>query len=258
MIGIHQIRTLWPEKRGFSLDRTDEDDEYVFIHFLSSVDTLSNGKSLKLKEGACILYEKHARRCFSSPDSDLLHDWCHIGGDLTEILKKYDLRTNTPYYPADDEMITAVMRDAEIEFIQQKKYCDQVCLALFERMFALISRLSKNTQSHIKSEKAENLIKLRTEVFLKFAEDWSVEKMAHAVGMSTSRFYNSYKNIFGIPPQKDLQNTRIEHAKRMLSTSEKSVEEIAELCGYNSVYNFIRQFKKVCGNTPGQLRHLSM
>ena len=75
--------------------------------------------------------------------------------------------------------------------------------------------------------------------------------MASRVNLSSSKFYEIYKDIFGVTPQKDLQDARIEHAKNLLIQSGCSVSEAASAVGYTNVYHFIRQFKKICNVTPG-------
>ena len=49
---------------------------------------------------------------------------------------------------------------------------------------------------------------------------------------------------------------RIDHACRQLTESQDSLEQIAENCGFNSSAVFIRNFKKICGVTPGNYRKL--
>ena len=49
---------------------------------------------------------------------------------------------------------------------------------------------------------------------------------------------------------------RINHACRQLTESQDSLEQIAENCGFNSSAVFIRNFKKICGVTPGNYRKL--
>ena len=49
---------------------------------------------------------------------------------------------------------------------------------------------------------------------------------------------------------------RISHACRRLTESRDSMEKIAEDCGFNSSTVFIRNFKKLCGTTPGSYRKL--
>jgi AraC family transcriptional regulator of arabinose operon len=52
----------------------------------------------------------------------------------------------------------------------------------------------------------------------------------------------------------DVINSRIEHAKYLLTTTDISVKQIAQLCGYNNENHFMRQFKEITGITPTKFR----
>ena len=54
-----------------------------------------------------------------------------------------------------------------------------------------------------------------------------------------------------------LNRLRTDEAKTLLSTTERSVRDIAADVGYDSDKNFIRVFKKYEGVTPGQYRKAS-
>ena len=47
---------------------------------------------------------------------------------------------------------------------------------------------------------------------------------------------------------------RIEHAKYILTTTDLTLEQIAEICGYSNEVHFYRQFKQITGLTPSKYR----
>ncbi|MDE6132852.1 MAG: AraC family transcriptional regulator [Oscillospiraceae bacterium] len=72
--------------------------------------------------------------------------------------------------------------------------------------------------------------------------------------MSESYFQELYKNIFGVSCGADVITNRIETAKILLSNTSSSMEEIASMCGYNSIVHFSRQFKQMTGFAPNGYR----
>lgn len=82
----------------------------------------------------------------------------------------------------------------------------------------------------------------------------SIDEMAAAVNMSRSGFQHLYKKMFGISVINDVINGRLERAKRLLSSTDLTVAEIASKCGYATEYNFMRQFKSRTGKTPTEYR----
>ena len=51
-----------------------------------------------------------------------------------------------------------------------------------------------------------------------------------------------------------LNETRVDHACRLLLENKLPVSQIAYECGFNAMANFYRQFKKITGVTPGEYR----
>ena len=62
------------------------------------------------------------------------------------------------------------------------------------------------------------------------------------------------KKYTGMPLHKYIKNIRVAKATDMLSISDISITEVAELCGFYDASHFIRCFKDVIGITPLQYR----
>ena len=73
-------------------------------------------------------------------------------------------------------------------------------------------------------------------------------------GLSSRRFNDLFKGVFGITPNRYIVLRRIEQAKRMLETKSLTVTEVAELCGFSDVYYFSKVFKQICGIPPSKLK----
>mgnify|MGYP000347910466 CR=1 FL=1 len=87
-----------------------------------------------------------------------------------------------------------------------------------------------------------------------YQQDISVKKIADYAGMSPnsfSRYFKSktYKNFVDF-----LHEVRITNAIRMLSDHSLSISDIAYSCGYNSIVNFNRQFKRYTRFSPREYR----
>ena len=95
---------------------------------------------------------------------------------------------------------------------------------------------------------------LRLEIQNDFLNVPTINQCAAAIGISESYFQHLYTEAFGISFQKDVITFRIEYAKNLLLTTDLAVEQIAELCGYNTPVHFYRQFKKIAGITPAKFR----
>ncbi len=82
----------------------------------------------------------------------------------------------------------------------------------------------------------------------------SLDKLAHSVGLSRSRFQHLFKSETRMTPGNYLRRLRIEHAKRLLETSLLSVKQIRSSVGIRDKSHFTRDFKKAYGLTPTEYR----
>ncbi|AOT08053.1 AraC family transcriptional regulator [Pseudoalteromonas luteoviolacea] len=86
------------------------------------------------------------------------------------------------------------------------------------------------------------------------AQAWTVERMAHSVGMSRSAFANLFHEIIGMTPLSYLSQWRMHIAQDLLKEGKESMISVAEQVGYRSEASFSKAFKKIIGISPGQLR----
>lgn len=74
------------------------------------------------------------------------------------------------------------------------------------------------------------------------------------VGYSTSYMCPLFKKTVGVTMNRFLTDTRMEHARRMLTETESSLDQIARACGYTSAKYFGRAFKAATHQSPGEFR----
>ncbi len=83
---------------------------------------------------------------------------------------------------------------------------------------------------------------------------FTLEQMAAAGGLSSSRFKCKFKQQIGLPPAEYQLREKIEAAKTLLETTDKNVTEIAHKLGFSSSQYFATVFKRFTRNTPSQWR----
>lgn len=82
----------------------------------------------------------------------------------------------------------------------------------------------------------------------------SVSSIAQQVGMSDSRLSVEFKKAYQMTPLECLTSHRMRSARRLLSTTDMPVKDIAVECGYYDISGFNRRFKVQTGMTPQQFR----
>ena len=80
------------------------------------------------------------------------------------------------------------------------------------------------------------------------------EELAEIAKLSPFYFSHMFKRETGFAPMEYVINTRIEHAKTLLLTTNRSIADIAEEVGYVSSASLINLFVKKVGESPGKYR----
>jgi len=87
-----------------------------------------------------------------------------------------------------------------------------------------------------------------------FSEPLPLPLVARKAGFSVPAFSRAFRQATGTSFLNYLRAVRVEHAKRLLTTTPMTTELIAQACGFQSPHHLIRSFKKVTGLTPGTYR----
>ncbi|WP_162463267.1 AraC family transcriptional regulator [Paenibacillus psychroresistens] len=89
---------------------------------------------------------------------------------------------------------------------------------------------------------------------LHLAQPLSVKDMADRAKLSPSRFSAVFRQYYRVSPHRYLLQLRVQHAYKLLTTTEYALADIAEYCGFSNIHHFSRVFKKITAQTPGSLR----
>lgn len=84
--------------------------------------------------------------------------------------------------------------------------------------------------------------------------DLSLNDVAAHIGISSSYLSELFNEVNNVKFSAYLAEYRVEKARRMLRSTSATIRDVGAQCGFNSVQNFNRVFKKVSGYTPGQYR----
>lgn len=86
------------------------------------------------------------------------------------------------------------------------------------------------------------------------ARAWTVDDLAHGVGVSRSGLADRFTELIGESPMRYLTIWRMHLAKQLLSEGALSAGEVALRVGYDSEYAFNRAFKRHVGEPPATWR----
>ena len=78
----------------------------------------------------------------------------------------------------------------------------------------------------------------------------SAKEMARSLGISPSHLRARFRASCGVSLGRHLRRLRLEKACGLLRLSQNRVTEIADLCGFSSIYSFSRAFRSAYGVSP--------
>ncbi len=78
----------------------------------------------------------------------------------------------------------------------------------------------------------------------------TLEDVAAYAGYSRSYFSSLFTSLNGLSPWDYITIKRINLSRNLLLSTDLPITEIAERCGYSSLSNFNRHFRRLCGTSP--------
>jgi AraC family transcriptional regulator of arabinose operon len=230
-------------------------DIFLFVHFILPAVVTINGIENLVSSNACIIYTPGQRQEYRHHNGIFLNDFLIFHVEDPHFVARYGLPENEIFYISSSDEIGPRLANIAYtitdKLIDRKDQTQQQVLRFFEAL----SHLCINNTPSLKRthELKQRFIALRDEV-KNNPRGWSVDKMAKSTWFTRSRFTVLYNEFFQISPGSDLVNIKIEHAKKLLKTTDMSIAEVSAACGYASVEHFIRIFNKQVNYTPLQYR----
>lgn len=82
----------------------------------------------------------------------------------------------------------------------------------------------------------------------------NVDLLASRMGLGRSQFYRKIKALTNYTPVELVRNLRLKRSRDLLTTTQKSISEIAYEVGFSTPAYFTRCYKEAYGETPSELR----
>lgn len=122
-------------------------------------------------------------------------------------------------------------------------------LAGFYRILAKLIPLMSTDERN-----SEERIFRRSKVLMEHHTDWSIGKIAEECHVSYSTLYSVYKKVCGKTPNTVRQEILVQKAVFLLSTTDRSVQEISDALGFSSTSYFRKVLNQYTSCTPTKIR----
>ena len=131
-----------------------------------------------------------------------------------------------------------------------------ICQAYME---ILIIRLMRSTSLAVQTEPAgtsgnRQCASVRRYMDLHFKEPLTLEQLAEEAHMNKYYLSHAFKREYGVSPINYLISRRINESKYLLTETDLSMSQIAQLLGFSSLSYFSQTFRKTQGISPMEFR----
>lgn len=182
-------------------------------------------------------------------ENDVRFYWFHFRGPAADA---YCERYWSAHGAHFSNLIAVEQYFSEIQqMLRQKNADDDAISVQIHRLLAILSMPLKPTK-----QISESIQTAQSYIEDNFDKPLSVDDVARQVSLSRHYFSRVFQKEIGFAPHAYLIEVRIEQAKRLLSETNLSIEQISVDCAFCSASNFIRTFRKSTGMTPLKFRHL--
>lgn len=202
---------------------------------------------------AFLIRPNQTARFISNPDNHSeLYFFSFMGLFASSLIERTVFKNGVSFASLQNDRLFYYIYRATMEI--EKSDCPDIYG--LEQLFKFLSVIV--TPADISYKKSATYIQYVKEAQNYIEQNYSkpilVSELAKSFNLSRSHFFRIFKEHTGISVEKYLADTRIEHAKHLLSETETPISAVSELVGYRNYSAFHAMFKKSLSISPAQYR----
>ncbi len=241
--GIHDTR--------FCADRPNGYTVYLILLVRSRAQLWMNDEWIQVQPDSAIVFQPDQPHRYRADDEDYMDSWmwANFQPSLLDAGFPYGAPVNLSH-PEAYYSLFHILCNAYFSTTPRRE------MIIDNLGSAFLQMLSDEVDDIPHSDLYYTLVRIRREIYNHPEYDWNVPGMARKAAVSTGYLQKIYKEFFGITCNNEIISSRIQAARELLNSTNLSVEDIAQTCGYQNTEHFIRQFRSYTGYTPGHYRML--
>lgn len=233
---------------------------YYVLHFVLSGkgSYYLNHRHYKIEENQCFLIEPNTFVYYQADQMDpWYYTWLCFNGEYAPVyLKRLNLSNTTPVFSCRnfwkiESVIQNIMQHHQL--VPADEPYIQSCLYL---IFAYLMEEANLTYQQFDFEDNFYIEKAISYIEANYFRYIKVSDIANHLAINRSYLFTLFKKQLNKSPQQFLTETRITKARELLITTELSVEDISQSCGYNDAFAFSTAFKKIFLVSPREYRKI--
>ena len=156
-----------------------------------------------------------------------------------------------------ENKISMLMKTMIREYLEKRPMYERTLDSML--MCLLVYLYRSHPQLFLEDENANTEIvrEIQGRFEREYADHFTLSALAMQYHISTSHLSHIFKSVTGYAPIEYLMICRLSAAKNLLSSTDKGIKEIIDLCGFSDESNFSRTFREKVGMTPTEFRKIT-
>ena len=171
---------------------------------------------------------------------------------LNELVNPSDHFVAGPQFYMTPAMLSVVEQMSTVAYQGKTKmmFYRSQATALLSHFFG---QLANQQQSPVQDNERNKLFEAKQILEQNLQDPPSLSELSRRIGLNNFKLKKNFKELFGVPVFKYLQNERLKRAHQLLRQEHLTVQEAAWDVGYDSVSSFSNAFAKKFGYRPSEV-----
>ena len=201
--------------------------------------------------------ENRGRWIWFSYDPYKLTSSDDIGNRIATIIEK-QVNFNGVFSPDEYPELAAIIDKCITETLNSKGLSQLYALLLVQQLILEMSRIDCEFKNNIvpRRRSFDKMLPALTHISenLSNSKELTLEILANKCFVSIATLRRYFYEFTDMSPQQFIASARINHAQYLLSNTNKSITEISDAVGFESISCFTRAFKRHTGVSPSEYR----
>lgn len=231
---------------------TKRRDYYLQVMNVGSLVTGMNGEETLSAGQFIVRTPDQLYRYELTEEREMGYYWVHFTGSyVSELLTSCGIALDCVYTLSSETLPSREFGMLFREFMLRRSGFVEMAASLLTSILVRLGRGVRGENAGVLRHRLEKSVEY---IHHHYTEELRVTDLAELEHLCESRYRELFREAFGCPPTEYIIGLRTAHAEDLLTTTDLSVTEVAELCGYGDVLYFCRLFHRKIGMSPGMFR----
>lgn len=195
-----------------------------------------------------------AHQYISDSNEPMEHIFLTFTGNTgSNLLRKHGLGEKFVVHAKEPDRIMGFMENILDTGLENSLFSHEIC-SEYTRIVLYTIADELSTQAENTNASRQTFLTCKQYIDRNFVEMASASEAARACNINSKYMARLFKKYGRNSPQEYLRNLKMNKAASLLLSSNLSINQIAEIVGYNDPYHFSRNFKKALGLAPRMYR----